>query len=105
MSTEFPSTFCPPRFHHLEFFHIQAIFQGMILDSGQALVIVYPHDRFYLFLLKLQPIRFYRPCVYIDSADFMVVNYPCLKTRACNSTTRSTACDSCLLPQTLATIG
>ena len=26
----------------------------MILDSGQALVIVYPHDRFYLFLLKLQ---------------------------------------------------
>ena len=72
MSTEFPSTFCPPRFQHLEFFHIQAIFQGMILDSGKALVIVYPHDRFYLFLLKLQPICFYRPCLYIDSADFML---------------------------------
>ena len=75
MSTEFPSTFCPPRFQHLEFSHIQAIFQGMILDSGKALVIVYPHDRFYLFLLKLQPICFYRPCVYIDSAYFMVMKW------------------------------
>ena len=37
--------------------------------------------------------------------SYKSVNYPCLKARACNSTTRSTTCYSCLLPQTLATIG